>query len=140
MLSEYCEQKICIDKTIKSNSIKKQESASLRYSLLSQELRSLVNCTLFLAYNYKDILSNLLPIGSWVVNISTEYSIFYYAVFTLLLRISLFFTLNCSVAQFFFAFCSCLYNISCLLLFFFIIAKLLLEFTATLLCSVCSSQ
>ncbi len=139
-LSEHREQKTCIDKTIKSNLIEKQESASLRYSLFLQKLRSLMNCTSFLTYNHKDILFNLLLIESWAVNISTEHDISHYAVSILLLRISSFSTLNRNVVQSLFAFRSCLYNTFCSLSFFSMIAKLSSEFTATLSCFVCSSQ
>ncbi len=139
-LSEHRGQKIDIGKTIESNSIEKQESASLRCSLLLQRLRFLVNCTSFLAYNHKDILLNLPSIKSWAVNISTEHGIFHYAVPTLLLRISSFSILNRSVMQSLFAFRSCLYNTSRSLSFFSMVAKLSPEFTATLPCSVCSSQ
>ena len=139
-LSEHRGQKTRIGKTIESNSIEKQESASLRCSLFSQRLRFLVNCTSFLTYNHKDILFNLSSIESWTVNISTEHDISHYAVPTLLLRISSSSILNRSVAQFLFAFRSCLYNTSRSLSFFSMIAKLSSEFIATLSCSVCSSQ
>jgi len=62
---EHRGQKTRTGKTIEPNSIEKQGSASLRCPLPSQGLRSLVDCTPFLAYNHKDILPNLPPTGSW---------------------------------------------------------------------------
>ncbi len=139
-LPEHRGQKTRAGKTIKPNSIKEQGSASLRCPLPSQGLRSLVDCTPFLAYNHKDILPNLPPTGSWAVNISTGHGTSHYAVPTLLLRISPSSILNRSAAQSLFAFRSCLYNTPRSLSFFLMVAKLSPGFTATLPCSVCPSQ